>query len=706
MNIIGLNSGLTKAGKKLKDGGTCLIRDSKIEIVVHEERVSRNKQDGGYKLSLLKVLEHSNLSVQEIQAIAYSTCCETLDNSSGVCTFNENHVDYIPVNHHLSHAYSVFSISPFEEAVIVVLDAGGNVLDGDGNEWWKCRREQHSYFMGTPKGIVALGTDFSSPFESGFAEVYRAFSHYLGWQSSQYAGKVMALSAYGNVSRFAENHIFYLEGDNLRSAVINDPSAPLAMVESILLKFGITDIPSRKKDAKFLDCHKDLACWLQSEMEEAFFKKIEILIRQTGVKNVCLAGGVGYNCKMNGKALQHPDISGFFVGPASGDQGQCVGNALFALHTLTGYFNKITKFTPYLGILYDQSSLENKLIDAGLKVLEVQDVLFEVANLISSGNIIAWYNGRSEFGPRALGSRSILADPRRATMKVQLNRLKNRELFMPFAPSVLDDYVEEYFHGVKECKYMTHAVPVKRDLRNKVPAIVHSDGTSRIHRIVKDENPLYHCLVEKFLEITQIPMVLNTSFNRTGEPIVESHSDAIESFLGLGLKYMFIEGFLVENTLVQNVSIQTRPIKPLTFSPDEYSRDKIAHHLHDVMPINFSVRQKFNLNKEFVDWLHYGRKTTTIRFKQNEIEIPGCRDMPMYSTPKFEMDLNSTEYVGTAEILRYEIKQYSELDYTDAINDGFDSIDELKETLTSIYGLIPSNAYVTVYTIYLNPEAC
>jgi len=706
MNIIGLNSGLTKAGKKLKDGGTCLIRDNQIETVVHEERVSRKKQDGGYKQSLHKVLECSTVSAQDIQAVAYSTCCEILDDSFGVCTFNENPVDYIPVNHHLSHAYSVFSISPFEEAVIVVLDAGGNVLDGDGNEWWKCNREQHSYFMGTPKGIVALGTDFSSPFESGFAEVYRAFSHYLGWHSSQYAGKVMALSAYGNPSRFADNHIFYCEGDNLRSVVINDPLAPLTMVESILLRFGITDIPPREKNGIILDCHKDLACWLQSEMEEAFFKKVEILIRRTGVKNVCLAGGVGYNCKMNGKALTHPDINGFFVGPASGDQGQCVGNALFALHTLTGDFKKVTDFTPYLGILYDQSNLENKLLDAGLKVLKVQDVLFEAANLISAGNIVAWFNGRSEFGPRALGSRSILADPRRATMKIQLNRLKKRELFMPFAPSVLDEHVEKYFHGVKESKYMTHAVPVKRDLRNKVPAIVHSDGTSRIHRIIKDENPLYHCLVEKFLEITQIPMVINTSFNRTGEPIVETHSDAIESFFGLGLKYMFIDGYLVENPLVPDASIQARHIKHPTFSPDEDSRDKISQLLQDVMPINFHVRHKFNLNKEFVDWLHYGKKTTTIRFKQKEIEIPGCRDMPMYSTPKFEMDLNSTEYVGTAEILRYEIKQYSELDGTDAINDGFDNINELKETLTSIYGLIPNNAYVTVYTIYLNPEAC
>lgn len=291
MNIIGLNSGTTKFGKKLKDGGSCLIRNGSLVSVILEERISRIKQDGGYNKSLETLLHSNGLRPKDIDAVAYSTCCEIV-NSDFSIDYLDTSVRYIPVNHHLSHAYGVFSLCPFNEAIIIVIDAGGNVLDGNDDDWWKNRREQHTYYVGTQDGIQLLDTDFVDAFQTGFAEAYRAFTHYLGWGSSHYAGKVMALSAYGNISRFAGKHLFSLSGDKLQSVCRNNPKFPIEMIVNLFKDLNVEGISTRNKGGEILDAHQDVACWIQSEMEEAFLAKIDNLVKRTGIRNLCFAGGL------------------------------------------------------------------------------------------------------------------------------------------------------------------------------------------------------------------------------------------------------------------------------------------------------------------------------------------------------------------------------------------------------------------------------
>ncbi len=701
MNIIGLNSGITRFGKKLKDGGTCLISNGSLVSVILEERITRIKQDGGYSRSL-EVLLHSNgLRPIDIDAVAYSTCCEAINSDFSIDFFRDVPVKYIPVNHHISHAYSVFSLCPFNEAIIIVIDAGGNVLTGDDEDWWKNRREQHSYYIATKDGIDLIETDFDDSFETGFAEAYRAFTHYLGWGSSQYAGKVMALAAYGENIRFAGKHLFSLSGNKLISICKNNPKFPIEMLVALFKKLNIEEIPIRDKRTEILDAHQDLAYWIQTEMEEAFFAKIDSLIQRTGIRNICFAGGVGYNCKMNGKALRHPSIERFFVTPASGDHGQCVGNAFFALHKLSGKLKRFPAFTPYIGSTYNYPELDKKLIDAGLEIVKVENMISETAKLIADGEIVAWYNGRSEFGPRALGNRSLLADPRNASMKFRMNSVKSREPFMPFGPSVIDAFVSEYFLASQDCRYMTHAVNVHPHLRKKVPAVVHADGTSRIHTVTKDENHVYYDLINAFYEITGVPMILNTSFNRSGEPIVDSPEDAISAFMNLDIQYMTINGILARKPH-RLVTTSIPHNEGLFIYPEDDAVSKIQKNINPNRPLPFFKRKKINLNKEFVKWLYYGKKITTVRYKKGGIGIPESFEIPMFATPQFEKDLSSDDYVGVAEISKYQIKRFSDLDGVDAINDGFQDVKELRATLFEIYGDIPANEYVTIYYIYLN----
>jgi len=702
MNIIGLNKGLTKYNKKLKDGGVCLIRNGSLVAVILEERLSRTKQDSGFNNSLTAMLNNNGLRPKDIDVIAYSTCCENENSEFSIDIFNDVPVKYISVNHHVAHAYSVFSICPFDEAIVIVMDAGGNVFDSEDEKWWERSREQHSYFVANRNGIELLEKDFDAPFQAGYAEVYRAITHYIGWNSSRYAGKVMALSAYGKTTRFAGKHAFSLECEKLLSKFKNNPEDPVKMVDTLFKDLQIESIPPRAEGAAILDDHRDLACWIQTEIEESFLEKLNILINRTGIRNICFAGGLGYNCRLNGKASKHSSIDRFFVGTASGDQGQCIGNAFFALHKLSGNLKKYSSFTPYLGRNYNCYDLDKKIIDAGLEIVKNTDVILDTAKLIADGNIVAWYNGRSEFGPRALGNRSIIADPRLAAMKYRLNKIKAREPFMVFGPSVIAEFVDSYFNASPECKYMTHAVNVKLSVRKMIPAIVHADGTSRIHTVIKEENPVYYDLINAFYEITSIPMVLNTSFNRVGEPIVESPDDAIAAFLKMDIQYM-----MINESLVRKPNFQSRVYYPSEggyfFYPGDDAVDEIIQMMAHNKPLSIYRRNNFKLNKEFVKWLHYGKKITTIRYKYGEIEIPETFEMPMYATQGFEKDSDSPEYVGNAEIYKYQFKRFSELDDMDAVNDGFQTLNELKATLFEIYGDIKENEYVTIYHIYLNP---
>lgn len=703
MNIIGLNLGSNIYGKLLNDGGVCLIQDGTLRSIVIEERVSRAKRAGGYEKALQLILRCHNIDSNDLDMIAISSCCELEPNKNRITSFN-NLIETISVNHHISHACSVYSLCPFDESLVVVMDAGGNNIENMSDKWWKHYREQQSYYIVGNSNIDLIGRDFADPYSAGYGEVFRAFTYFLGWKSSQHAGKTMALSAYGNPNRFAGMPIFINHNDgSIASVIKNNPTEPIEMVLDLLSLYGINNIAPRNPTDNIEDVHKDLASWIQYEVEKSLLLKIDHLIKKTNINKVCLSGGVAYNCKLNGKIANLVGKENLFVASGSGDHGQCLGNASYAIYLKT---SKLPKFNtqPYLGISHHVNNLADYIHKyPELTIMNCVDCTEKAAFLLSEGHILCRFMGRSEFGPRALGNRSILADPRNHRNKFRLNNIKGRDNFMPFAPSVLEEYVDDFFETASSVNYMTTAVNTVYEIRKLIPSVIHKDGSSRIHIVSHDDNDEYHSLINSFYKKTGIPMLLNTSFNKGGEPIVESIDDAFSSFCDLDINYMLINNTLIEKHNKTTLRSTIKEICEFSSHLNMNNMHLLRSHLLDTFSdICFFERSKFNLYTVFVDWLNYGRKTTTIRYKKNGIDIPSSHVLPMFSTDDFSMDVVSDKQVGNAEILKIVVKQFTCLDENDANNDGFASLDELKNTLTEIYGFIPDHDYVTIYHIYLN----
>ncbi|MFW5846677.1 MAG: carbamoyltransferase C-terminal domain-containing protein [Nanoarchaeota archaeon] len=295
-----------------------------------------------------------------------------------------------------------------------------------------------------------------------------------------------------------------------------------------------------------------MAFLIQSELERITIKRIKNLVKKTGIKNLVISGGVGLNCVLNGKLLKETGIKNIHVFPASGDTGQSIGNAIWAAFSRLKFKNKsnfkINK--DYWGKKYGEKEIINSLKSFSKKIkykkLNYGELLEIVSEKIMKGQIVFWFQGRSELGPRALGNRSILADPRNKKMKDYLNsKIKHREWFRPYCPSILEEFSKEYFE-IEYSPFMNIAANVKKNKRKLIPAITHVDGTARIQTVSKEQNTKYYDLIKKFYEKTGIPILLNTSFNDSGEPIVESPKDAINSFLKMKGKILVIGDYLIE----------------------------------------------------------------------------------------------------------------------------------------------------------------
>jgi len=554
MIVVGLNLGVTRYSKTLKDGGVCIIDNGKIVLATAEERISRIKYGGGFDKSLPFCLSHLGLSPNDIDALVISSCCEIIRNPrdipvSGLISPQEVY----PINHHYSHALSAFMASPFEEALIIVLDGGGNLLDSNNAEWWVSRREQSSYYLGKDILVKLIGRDFENPFESGLGEVYRYFTHHLGWRTSD-AGKVMALAALGNPNRFNDHKLFDFDPDSgiLTSRISNDPLNQLTLYE-YLRSSGYGEIIPRKPEEDITQIHMDLARHVQDEIGNAITSKVAYLSKTTGIKNVCLAGGVALNCVVNEKILTEIPIDNIFIQPAAGDQGQSIGNAIYGSMKYGEWKRNQVFFNPYLGAEYDWDKQISRLSigeNISFYRIENKEKLTQViAEQIASGRLVGWVQGRSEVGPRALGNRSILGDPRDIKTKARLNVIKNREWFMPIAPSIMEEELHKYFDTNISSPYMLRAVRSTQTAHREIPAVVHYNGSSRIQTVNRIQNPVFYELLLCFKSISNgVPVLANTSFNRHGEPIVENAEDALVSFLGMDLNTLVIGNWIIEKS--------------------------------------------------------------------------------------------------------------------------------------------------------------
>ncbi|HEV3465387.1 MAG TPA: carbamoyltransferase C-terminal domain-containing protein, partial [Actinomycetota bacterium] len=431
----------------------------------------------------------------------------------------------VHVGHHDAHAASAFFPSPFERAAVLTLDRGGDFLST-------------TLQVGTGSRLSRLA-QVRNPDSLG--EVYSALTWYLGFEPNADEGKTMGLAPYGR-DKFAGELADLVQRTpdglfrvNLAWFSYHREGGWLS--RAFLERYG----PPREPESAIAEHHQDLAFAVQDLLEETALHVARTLRRRSGLPDLCLAGGVALNSVMNTRLLREAGFERIFIQPAASDAGNALGAALWVWHQQLGRPRGEAMTHAFHGAAWTEHELADALAGQGLEVQTVADPAEEAARLLAESRIVGWFQGRAEVGPRALGARSILADPRRAETKDVVNaRVKRREAFRPFAPSVLHEHGPEFFDGYAANPFMLLVQPVRADRRAQIPAVTHVDGTARLQSVTAAEHPLYHRLISRFAARTGVPVVLNTSFNLRGEPIVHRPAEAVTDFLRSDMDALFL----------------------------------------------------------------------------------------------------------------------------------------------------------------------
>ena len=537
------------------DSAAALLKDGHVIAAVEEERFSRKKFDDGFpKMAIDWCLNECAISPKQIDSVAFYDKPilkfeRLLDNyiavaPRGMYSFldtipkwlhkrlwikNEikNHLKDFKGNiifpeHHMSHAAYAFYTSEFDESAILTIDGVG--------EWTTAS------FGIAKNNKIQLTNDIRWPHSLGL--FYSAFTYFLGFRVNEGEYKLMGLSSYGKPKYYD------LIKENLID-VKNDGSIHLNMKyfaftydkvmtnENFAQLFGI---PPRKEGQKTEQIHYDIGASAQKVLEDVMLKMVNHIYLKTKMKNLCMSGGVALNGVANYQILKNGPFDNVHIPPSPGDGGSAVGCAqyLYFVHNnkkriIENNHSKLIQENVYVGPSYNDEDIIKFLDSNNIKYekFEKQSLLKKTAQLISTGNIVGWYQGKMEWGPRALGNRSILADPRNASMKDILNeKIKHRESFRPFAPSVLEEYASDFFDIDIPSPYMLMVAKVKKP--EIIPAVTHVDGTSRLQTVSNDANPLYYDLINEFYKITGVPVIINTSMNVMGEPIVNTPEQAFQ----------------------------------------------------------------------------------------------------------------------------------------------------------------------------------
>lgn len=440
------------------------------------------------------------------------------------------------VNHHQAHVGWAFA-SPFEEAAVAIIDEYGEFV---------------SLTLGSVHGNrVSIVKEV--PFPHSLGVFYATFTEFLGFQPNSDEWKLMGAAAYGDPKRFhgkLKEVIRYTEG-----TVWLDQT----YFEFANTRFGgyySSELPAylgldpRLPNRPMIQEHFDLAAACQAIFEDALFSVLRWLHTQVRQPRLILNGGCCMNAVANGKITANTPFEELFISPAPADNGACIGGPLWLFHLLIGEKGSFRiPVSPYTGPEYDDRRIRETLERYKIRYRHFSDVCAETVKLLTSGKIVGWFQGRMEFGERALGNRSILADPRAVYMKDKINQsIKYREAFRPFAPSVIAEAAETYFHMPQgaEVKYMERACPVRDEKRTLIPAVVHNDGTARLQTVGAKDNELFYRLIKEFGKETGIPIILNTSFNLNGEPIVASPEDALRTFITSGIDAVVMGSYIIE----------------------------------------------------------------------------------------------------------------------------------------------------------------
>ncbi|SOD18592.1 carbamoyltransferase [Pedobacter xixiisoli] len=562
------------------DSSACIYKDGELIAASEEERFRRIKHWAGFPTEAIDFcLREAQVSITEIDHIAISrdpkanlgkkalTALKNRLNLSNIisrvknlkkaASIEEEFIQHFNlkagelkakihnVEHHRSHLASAFFASPFEDSALLSIDGFGDFT---------------STMTGIGKGnkIEVLET-VSYPHSIGV--FYTTFTQWLGFPHYGDEYKVMGLAPYGKpkyvdhlrkVIKFKEDGLFELE-----LKYFNHPSKGVNMVweggipamdslysDALLDEFGA----ARKTDEPLEQLHRDWATSIQRITEEVIYHMLTHLQQKTGLDTVCIAGGVAQNSVANGKILLRTPFKKVYIPPAGHDAGTCIGAALWVYNQLLNQPRTAPMLHGYLGSRFSNETIEDLLKEKNINYTKLEgDALFDkVTNCLIDSGVVGWFQGRAEFGPRALGHRSIIADPRRNDAKEILNaKIKRRESFRPFAPSILKQYIPDYFEQVDDVPFMEKVFLIKEEQRSKIPAVTHVDGTGRLQSVDESIEPKYFGLINKFYEKTGVPILLNTSFNEN-EPIVNTPEEALNCFLRTKMDMLVMEDIVIE----------------------------------------------------------------------------------------------------------------------------------------------------------------
>lgn len=549
------------------DAAACLLRDGELIAAAQEERFSRVKHDWRFpEHALAYCLREAGIGVADLDLVCFyekpllkfervletflavaprgfraflDTIPSWLKQKLWLPHIMEKQLGYkgkiLFAEHHQAHAASSFFLSPFAEAALLTIDGVG--------EWATA-----SYGAGR-ENRIDLTHEMRFPHSLGL--LYSAFTAYLGFEVNDAEYKVMGMAPYGE-----PRHVQLIR-DNL---VDLRPDGSLRLnMEYFSFQYGrkmfnrrfeeLFGLPARVPESELRQEYLDIAASLQKVSEEVVLAMARHVHAETGMKNLCLAGGVALNSVANGRLLREGPFEGIFIQPAAGDAGAALGAACLAWHHHLGRTDRQPLPDVYLGPRFDDVDVEPVLrqqcpeFGFSRERLEEQALIATAARMLADGKVLGWFQGRMEFGPRALGNRSILADPRRPEMKEIVNeKIKFREGFRPFAPAVPLENAATYFDLEGESPYMLFTVPTISD---RIPAVTHVDGSARVQTVKREVNPLFHSLLREFGALTGVPVLMNTSFNLRGEPIVCTPGDALATFARSGMDALIVGNFIV-----------------------------------------------------------------------------------------------------------------------------------------------------------------
>ncbi len=565
------------------DVSACLLRDGEIAFAIAKERITREKHASGfYKEVIDYCLNAEGITLDDVDLVVRNCYILPVPEMEDRLMYQDlpgflpeyeradakSHPHFlsrsdkvVSISHHLAHAYSAFAVSPFEEGAVMIVDGVGSYRS-DVNESFPAAdtatplaRESESYYKFSGAKLECLKKVWMEPDRGflsdefynmpGLGALYSRASTYIfgDWNK---CGELMGLAPYGRHG-------------NVKSLMqIKDNNLSVPRWTSELNKPYVMDGVQKWETSSLMKHWEDVAWRVQDDTETVLLARAAWLRETTGAKNLCIAGGVALNCVANGRVARESGFENVWIQPAAGDDGIAIGCAYYGWLEILKQPRSFVMDHSYIGKRYSDQDVADAASKFLVRIQTTQtksnDIAKDTAKLLADQKVIGWFQDRSEFGPRALGNRSLLADPRKPEMKDILNsRVKHRQPFRPFAPIVLYERAKDIFEGEEDSPFMLIAKNVRPEWRDKIPSIVHVDGTARVQTVREETNPTLYRLLKEFDALTGVPVLINTSFNVKGEPMIETPRDAVICFLTTGIDHLVMHDLLVSKTLLHGI---------------------------------------------------------------------------------------------------------------------------------------------------------